>query len=346
MWRIQQSFFKMKTFLNSLYITTEGSYLHKERETLVIDIEGKKAHQLPLHAIEHIICFGHIMVSPALMGMCGERGVGLSFFTEYGKFQARLQGRERGNVLLRRSQYRAADKSPHILARLVIASKIMNARQTLLRHQRNHGQSEGIAQVIGSLSISLRRLEHTENLEKIRGLEGEAAACYFSVFDQLIIVEGFEFKGRVKYPPRDPVNAMLSFAYTLLTYEVASSLQGVGLDPYVGCLHRDRPGRVSLALDILEEMRSWWCDRFVLTLMNRKQMQLDDFVLEGSGAVRMRDKAKKRFLTEWQKRKQKVITHGYLGKKIPIGLIPHIQARLLARYFREDIEIYPPFTAK
>ncbi len=339
----------MKKLLNNLYITTDGSYLHKERETIVIEQEKKKVFQLPFHAVGNLFCFGHVMVSPALMMACGEKGIGLSFFTGFGKFQGRLQGPQSGNVLLRRAQYRLSDQTPETLARLFVAAKITNSRQILMKHQRNHGDDDALKQVVTMLAGCLRRLEHQTDVDQIRGIEGEAAARYFSVFNRLVLEsqrKHFSFGGRTKRPPLDKVNALLSFSYTLLTHEIASALQGVGLDPYVGFLHTDRPGRVSLALDMLEEFRAWWCDRFVLTLINRNQIKSSDFINEASGAIRMKDDARKMFLTQWQERKQENLQHPYIGEKIQIGLLPHVQAMLLARFLRDDLECYPPFLVR
>ncbi|MGR9108865.1 MAG: type I-C CRISPR-associated endonuclease Cas1c [Gammaproteobacteria bacterium] len=339
----------MKKLLNNLYITTEGSYVSKERETLVIKQDREKVFQMPFHQVTNLFCFGQVMVSPALMGACGEKGIGISFFTAHGRFQSRLQGPQSGNVLLRRAQYRLADRAPETLARLFVAAKISNARQNLMKHQRNHGQQESLESTVKHLAGALKRLKTQTDVEQIRGIEGESAARYFSVFNDLIVHESradFRFNGRNKRPPLDPVNALLSFAYSLLTHEIASALQGVGIDPYVGYLHTDRPGRLSLALDMLEELRAWWCDRFVLTLINRKQIKSSDFVEDASGAVRLTDDARKHFLTRWQERKQDELLHPYTGERIPVGLLPHIQASLLAKYLREDLECYPPFLAK
>ncbi len=336
----------MKKLLNNLYITTDGSYLHKERETVVIKQEGEKVFQLPLHNLHNLFCYGRIMVSPGLMAACGEKGIGISIFTSYGKFQCRLQGPQSGNVLLRRTQYRLADDKPDQLAKLFVAAKIANTRQILMKQQRNHGKHSELEQVITHLASSLRSLEKQNSLDQIRGIEGDAAASYFEKFNVLISndqKQDFQFMGRTKRPPLDRVNALLSFAYTLLTHEIASALQGVGIDPYVGFLHTDRAGRVSLALDMLEEFRSWWCDRFVLTLINRKQIRKDDFTIEASGAVRLKDDARKTFLTAWQERKQESLQHPYLEEKVQIGLLPHLQAMLLARYLRNDLAVYPPF---
>ena len=336
----------MKKLLNNLYITTDGSYLHKERETIVVEQEGKKVFQAPFHAFSGLYCFGQIMVSPALMGSCGERGIELAFFSGYGKFLARVLGPQTGNVVLRRQQYRLADSNPTQLAQTFIAAKLANSRQILLKHLRNHGFNPSIKICSTQLAGSLRRVAHAPDVDSVRGIEGEAAAGYFSIFNELISAQqrmDFTFLGRTRRPPLDNVNAMLSFSYSLLTNEIASALQGVGIDPYVGFLHADRSGRLSLALDLLEELRAWWCDRFVLTLINRKQVKPTDFVEEASGAIRMKDEMRKTFLVAWQERKQEQITHPYLKEKIAIGLLPHTQAALLAKHLRGDLEKYPPF---
>lgn len=336
----------MKKLLNNLYITSEGSYLHKERETIVVELEGKKIFQAPFHAFGGIYCFGRVMVSPALMGGCGERGIELAFFTNYGKFQARVLGPQTGNVLLRRAQYRLADGNPALLARIFVGAKLANSRQIVMKQIRNHGQNQMLKQCAMQLAGGLRRLKFASEMDGIRGIEGDSAAGYFAVFNELISAEQrgtFRFSGRTRRPPLDEVNAMLSFSYSLLANEIASALQGVGLDPYVGFLHTDRPGRLSLALDMLEEFRAWWCDRFVLTLINRKQIKRSNFVKEASGAVRMKGDVRKEFLTAWQGRKQEQIVHPFLKEKAPVGLLPHIQAMLLAKHLRGDLENYPPF---
>jgi CRISP-associated protein Cas1 len=338
----------MKKLLNTLYISRQESYLHKERETIVVKNGDDKLGQFPALTVGNILCFGQISVSPFLMGYCGEQGIGMSFYTEYGKFLARVQGKQSGNVLLRRAQYRWADdgeKSTSI-SRLIVAAKIANARSVLMRELRNHGDNASLQSAAKKLATSIRRAQNAASVEEVMGMEGDAANSYFAVFNELIRGSGFEFGGRVRRPPTDPVNAMLSFAYSLVTNEAASALQGIGLDPYVGYLHKDRPGRVSLALDLLEEFRAPWADRFVLTLINRKQIQLSDFVSEASGAVRLTDEARKRVLTAWQERKQTEIKHPYLGESIPIGLLPHCQAMLLARHIRGDLEYYPPYLVK
>ena len=338
----------MKKLLNTLYITRQESYLHKERETIVIKNGKEKLAQFPALTISNILCFGQISISPFLMGYCGEKGIGLSLYTEYGKFLARVQGKQSGNVLLRRTQYRWADDNTKSLsiARLMVAAKIANARSILMREVRNHGDNPILSKAIIKLASSLRRVQNASSVEETMGMEGDAASCYFGVFNELLRAKGFTFGGRVRRPPTDPVNALLSYAYTLITHECASALQGVGLDPYVGYLHKDRPGRVSLALDLLEEFRSPWADRFVLTLINRQQIKSNDFIAEASGAVRLTDTARKEFLIAWQERKQVEVIHPYLQESVPIGLLPHCQAMLLARHIRGDTEYYPPYILK
>ena len=338
----------MRKLLNTLYITTQGSYLHKERETIVIKNGDDKIGQLPAINVEHIMCFGQISVSPFLMGFCGESGIGLSFYTEYGKFLARVQGPQTGNVLLRRSQYRIADDETKAndIAKIFVAAKIANARTVLMREMRNHGENPAIKSAVLRLNDSLSNCAKSERVAQTMGIEGEAAANYFGVFNELLRGSGFEFNGRVRRPPTDPVNALLSFIYALLTSECASALQGVGLDPYVGFLHQDRPGRLSLALDLLEEFRAPIADRLVLTLINRKQLQLKDFVQEGSGATRLTDDARKTVLMAYQERKQDEITQPFLNEKMAIGLLPHYQALLLARHLRGDTAYYPPYLLK
>lgn len=338
----------MKKLLNTLYVTRQESYLHKERETIVVKNGNEKLGQFPALTVGNILCFGQVSMSPFLMGYCGEQGIGVSFYTEYGKFLARVQGRQTGNVLLRRAQYRWADdeeKSTSV-ATLMVAAKIANSRTVLMRELRNHGNHERLAAAVNKLATSLRRVRQTKTVEETMGIEGDAASTYFGVFNELLHSQGWFFSGRVRRPSTDPVNALLSFAYSLINHECASALQGVGLDPYVGFLHKDRPGRMSLALDLLEEFRASWADRFVLTLINRQQIKLDDFNKEASGAVSMNEKTRKRFLTAWQERKQTEIKHPYLKETIPIGLLPHCQAMLLARHIRGDTEFYPPYTQK
>lgn len=338
----------MKKLLNTLYVTRQESYLHKERETIVIKYGNEKLAQFPALTISNILCFGQISISPFLMGFCGEQGIGLSFYSEYGKFLARVLGRQTGNVLLRRTQYRWADDKERSLsiARLMVGAKIANSRAVLQREIRNHGANTPLEQTIAQLAGSLRRCQHAKSLNETMGIEGDAAGTYFSMFNELLRGSGLAFAGRIRRPPTDPVNALLSFTYSLITQECVSALLGVGLDPYVGFLHQDRPGRPSLALDLLEEFRASWADRFVLTLINRRQLQLRDFITEASGAVRLTDDARKALLTAYQERKQTEIMHPYLQEQIPMGLLPHCQAMLLARHLRGDTEYYTPYLVK
>ena len=338
----------MKKMLNALYITRQESYLHKDRETIVIKNGDEKLGQFPAINIGSITCFGQVSVSPFLMGYCAEKGIGLAFYTEYGRFLARVQGRQTGNVLLRRAQYRWADdpeKSVPI-ARLMVAAKLANSRAILQREIRNHGENPSLSNMVSRLGISLRRVRTAGSVPETMGIEGEAAAGYFSVFNELLRADGFAFGGRVRRPPADPVNALLSFVYSLITQECLSALQGVGLDPFVGFLHQDRPGRPSLALDLLEEFRAPWADRFVLTLINRRQVSTRDFVTEASSAVRLTDEARKALLVAYQERKQAEVMHPYLNESVPIGLLPHCQALLLARHLRGDTEFYTPYLVK
>jgi CRISPR-associated protein Cas1 len=337
----------VKKLQNTLFITRQECYVHKERDTLVIEHKREKLMQLPAHSIGQLHCFGQIMMSPALMGYCGEQGIGVSFYTEYGRFLARVQGAQSGNVLLRREQYRRADDNPISIARPQIAAKIASTRAVLQRHCRNHGDDADIRAAIDRMATLQTQLPRAQDLDGIREIEGEAASRYFNCFAHLILArqrDHFPFNGRNRRPPLDAVNALLSFIYTLITQETASALQGVGLDPYVGFLHRDRPGRVSLALDVLEEFRAFWADRLVLSLINRKQLKPSDFDTQASGAVLLKDEPRKAVLTAYQARKKEEIEHPYLQEKVAIGLLPHVQSQLLARHLRGDMEHYPPFT--
>lgn len=334
----------MRKLQNTLYITTQGSYLHKERETLVVEQERKKVAQLPVHSIGHIFCFGNVMVSPFLMGFCGENNVNLAFFTENGRYLGRLQGRQSGNVLLRRAQYRVSEQNPVPIARNIIAAKIQASKRVLQRHLRNHGEQAEVQSTITALNYCLGRLKLADNVELIRGLEGDAAARYFSVLQHLVAEKsGFRFEGRNRRPPRDAVNALLSFLYSVLGRDISGALQSVGLDPQVGFLHADRPGRDSLAQDILEEFRAWWVDRMVLSLINRGQVKLQDFITESSGAVSIKPETRKLIFQTLQFKKQEKILHPYLEEEVEIGLLPYIQAMVLARHLRGDLAEYPAF---
>ncbi|QLB16604.1 subtype I-C CRISPR-associated endonuclease Cas1 [Mannheimia varigena] len=334
----------MRKLQNTLYITTQGSYLHKERETLVIEQDRKKVAQLPVHSIGHIFCFGNVLVSPFLLGFCGENNVNVAFFSENGRFLARLQGRQSGNVLLRRAQYKRSEENPVPIAKNIIAAKIQASKRVLQRRLRNHGDCEPVSQAVTALNISLKQLQKAENLELIRGIEGEAASRYFGVFQHLLSENiEFRFDGRNRRPPRDGVNALLSFLYSVLGKDISGALQGVGLDPQVGFLHADRPGRDSLAQDILEEFRAWWVDQMVLSLINRGQIKPSDFIHESSGAVTLKPEARKLIFQTLQAKKQEKIIHPFLEEEVEIGLLPYIQSMLLARHLRGDLAEYPPF---
>lgn len=337
----------MRKLQNTLYITTQGSYLHKERETLVVEVERKKVAQLPIHSIAHIYCFGNVLVSPFLIGFCSENQVNLAFFSEHGRFYGRMQGQQTGNVLLRRAQYHLSQHYPIAVARNIIAAKIQASKRVLQRRLRNHGEQPEVSRAVQALNISLQQLKNAQNLETIRGIEGDAAARYFGVFQHLLRDNsGFSFNGRNRRPPRDEVNALLSFLYAVLGKDISGALQGVGLDPQIGFLHADRPGRDSLAQDILEEFRAWWVDRLVLSLINRNQIKPQDFIQEASGAVNIKPDARKLLFQNLQLKKQEKILHPFLQEEVEIGLLPHIQAMLLARHLRGDLAEYPPFLAR
>jgi len=339
----------MKRLLNTLYITTQGTWLSLEGETIVVSVEKQVIQKLPIHNIGGIICFGQVGASPPLLGFCASRGVAVSFMTEYGRFLARMDGPVRGNVLLRRQQYRLADSPEESakIARSVLIGKISNSRLVLQRAAREGEgiSSDSLNNTIEYLAITLKDFNKPQALETMRGLEGDAARRYFDVFDNLILTQkdDFKFTDRNRRPPTDNVNAMLSYVYSLLAHEAVAALEGVGLDPAVGFLHRDRPGRPSLALDLMEEFRSWLADRLVLTLINRREVTGKQFVKSESGAVEMDKDARKNLLLAWQNRKKDELTHPFLQEKVSVGLLPHIQASLLARYIRGDIDAYPPF---
>lgn len=339
----------MKKLQNCLYLTRDGLYAHKEREAIVIKEEKETLLKIPIHTIASIYCFGQAKVSPGLMAHCAEKDVNLSYFDLFGRFQARVQGRKSGNVLLRRAQYRTSDNAPLPIARLFVAAKIQNSRSLLMRHLRNHGDDVSVKDAVNALKFSLQQTQGANSLDKLRGIEGDAAARYFSVFQTLVrpnVRDEFKFSGRSRRPPRDPANAMLSLMYSVIGQDISGALHAIGLDPQVGFLHADRPGRDSLSQDILEEFRAYLADRIVLSLINRQQIKASDFVTEVSGAVRMKDDARKLLFAAIQQRKQEEITHPFLNEKIEIGLLPHVQAMLLARHLRGDLEYYPPFMVR
>jgi len=340
----------MKKMLNTLYVTTQGAYLAREGETVLVRVEKETKLQLPIHTLAGIVCFGQVSCSPFLLGLCAERGVGVSLLTEYGRFLARVQGPVSGNVLLRRQQYRWADDEVRSidLARAFIIGKIANSRTVLQRAMRDHGEKAGmeaLEEASARLRFSLDQLPAVSSLNALRGIEGDAASAYFGVFNCLITsqTDDFHFHERSRRPPLDKVNCLLSFVYTLLMHDIRSALESVGLDPAVGFLHRDRPGRASLALDLMEEFRPVLADRLALSLINLGVMKKSGFTQAQTGGVMMDADTRKSLLVAYQKRKQEEINHPFLNEKVEIGLLPFVQALLLARHLRGDLDGYPPF---
>jgi CRISP-associated protein Cas1 len=343
----------MKKHLNTLFVTTQGAYLSKEGETVVVKVEKEIRLRVPVHTIGGIVCFGNVSCSPFLMGFCAENDVGISFLSEHGRFLARVQGPVSGNVLLRREQYRRADdlKISADVAKFVLTGKITNCRTVLQRALRDHADKideQTVRNAVMRLSHQLELIDQEQSLDVLRGFEGDAAHVYFNVFDHLIVAqkEAFHFGERNRRPPLDTVNCLLSFIYTLLMHDIRSALESVGLDPAVGFLHRDRPGRPGLALDLMEEFRPFIADRLVLSLINLQQVQEKGFKKMDSGAVIMDDDARKKVLVAYQERKQEEIFHPFLNEKVTIGILFHLQALLMARYLRGDLDGYPPFIWK
>lgn len=343
----------MKKLLNTLYVMTEDSYLTLEGENIVI-LQGEKLlGRFPLHNLEQVVCFNYKGASPALMGACAEHKVGLTFFTPQGKFLARCVGKEYGNVLLRKEQYRISDDicRSHYYARNMIIGKLYNCRWSIERTLRDHKMRVDelkLKEISTALQNALEDCKNSGELDRLRGIEGKSAELYFSVFDSLILnqKEDFFFCTRNRRPPKDNVNALLSLAYTVLAGECANALESVGLDPYVGFMHRDRPGRRSLSLDIMEELRPVIADRFVVTLINKKIIKAEHFERQQDGAVFLTDEGRKLFFSTWQNRKKECITHPFLNEKIEWGLVPYVQSLLLARAIRGDMDEYPPFLWK
>lgn len=340
----------MKQLLNTLYIMTEGSYVHLDHETLKVEVEGETKLQVPLHHLGGVVCFGNVLMSPALVHRCAEDGRSVVLLNRNGRFKARIEGPVSGNVLLRRAQHLALSDSlkPASIARNIVAGKIQNTRQIVLRGARESVTPEEgnrLEDTAKQLANILSRLGASRDLDEIRGLEGEAARAYFDVLDSMVREQrdSFRMNGRSRRPPRDRLNALLSFLYALLLNDCVSAAEGVGLDPQVGFLHALRPGRPALGLDLMEELRSVLADRLVLTLINRRQVTEKDFMDRPGGAVHLTDDGRKEVVVAYQKRKQDEVQHPILGQKVPLGLVPHLQARFLARYLRGDLEEYPPF---
>lgn len=337
----------MKKLLNTLFITTQGTYLHRDGETITVRKDDTVLLRVPIHTLQSIVCFGRVSLSSPLMGFCAESGILVSFLSETGEFWARVQGPVAGNVLLRRIHYRTADdpEQSAALAQAIIMAKVANCRTVLMRALRDQKErNPEIEDVTERLGKALERLLAGQFLQdRLRGVEGECASLYFSVFDALIVSQksSFNFTVRSRRPPLDPVNALLSFVYTLLVHDITAALESVGLDPYVGFLHTDRPGRPSLALDLMEEFRPILADRLVLSLINRQQVTPDDFKRAENGAVLMNDAARRTVIQTWQKRKQEEVRHPFMDENAALGLFPYLQALLLARHLRGDLDAYP-----
>ncbi|MDD3762462.1 MAG: type I-C CRISPR-associated endonuclease Cas1c [Nevskiales bacterium] len=346
----------MRRQLNTLYVTTEGAWLRKDGANIVMEVEQQERARIPAHMLESLVCFGRVLVSPPLLGYCAEQGISVCFLSPNGRFLARVEGPVSGNVLLRREQYRRSDEPSGCAAivRHLLVGKLYNQRTVLGRALRDHGDSME-SQARAAVEHAYQRLDRLskkmlteEDVQIMRGWEGESAQTYFGVLDHLIRVQAPElrFSGRNRRPPRDAVNALLSFFYTLLTHDCRSALETVGLDPAVGFLHRDRPGRPSLALDLMEEFRAFLADRLTLSMINRRQVSARDFQVMDNGVVLLRDEARKNLLVAYQERKREEVKHVFVNEKMPIGLLPLMQAQLLARHLRGDLDAYPPFLWK
>ena len=343
----------MRKLLNTLFVLTEDAYLSLEGQTVVAQNDEKVLIKIPLHGLESIISFSYRGASPALMGACAQQGIDFCFMRPSGNFLARVSGRTHGNVLLRKKQFRVSENEEDSMgiAKNMIIGKLYNSRWILERATRDHALSVDIGRLKNAsrrIKDSISQAQAAKSADSLRGIEGDAAAEYFGVFNELILRggEGFSFNGRTRRPPLDRVNAMLSFAYSLLTENCASALESVGLDPYIGVLHTERPGRMSLALDLMEEMRSVISDRFVLYSINNRIINEQMFDVEENGAVLLNEKGRKVFLSAWQERKKETLTHPFLKEKVMWGMIPYLQAMLLARHLRGDLDEYPPFLWK
>lgn len=343
----------MKKILNTLYVTNEKAYLALDGENVVIQENGNILGRLPIHTIDSIVVFGYVGASPALMGKCADLNKSLVFLKPSGRFLAKVTGKSYGNILLRREQYRICDDKERSLdiSKNIISAKILNSNAVVNRTLRDHGlriDNEKFNNVSKQLKKGAELAYDCSNFDSLRGIEGECATGYFSVFDDMILQqkEDFFYKSRSRRPPMDNVNALLSFTYSLLTSMCVSALETVGLDPYAGFFHTERPGRCSLALDLVEEFRAALADRFVLTLINRKMISYKDFVEKESGGIILKDESRKKYLAAWQNRKKEIITHPFLQEKVEWGMLPYIQAMLLSKYIRDDIDGYPPFIWK
>lgn len=341
----------MKKILNTLFVLSEDSYISLEGEDVVINENSKIKAKYPLHIFENILSFSYAGASPALMGKCGELGIGLSFFKPNGKFLASSNGRIHGNVLLRRQQYRISDdwQIKNKISKIILASKFYNSRWVIERFTRDHPLQVDV-KLLKKISTNLYEgillTKDCNDAKSLLGLEGDLARQYFGIFDELILNKEFNFDKRSRRPPLNEVNALLSFGYTIITNECSNALLGVGLDPYVGVFHTERPGRISLALDLVESLRAPFVDKFTLMLINKKLIKKEHFIEEESGAVLLNDKGRKVFFKYWQEKKKDKIFHPIIKEKVSWGLVPYIQALLFARYIRGDFEDYPPFLWK
>jgi len=340
----------MRRLLNTLYVLSTDAYLGKDGENVVVRVQDEEKFRIPVHNLEGIVAFGYTGVSPALMHLCAEHRVAISFLSPGGRFLGRVVFPTSGNVLLRKRQYAAYDSESHSLgiAKNLVVGKIANSRAVLRRFLRDHGQDGDKSEVEDATASLTRHLEsaaQSRSLDGLRGTEGEAARAYYGVFNHLILepTGSLEFRGRSRRPPRDPVNALLSFLYTLLTHDCVAALETVGLDPQVGFLHRVRPGRSSLALDLMEELRPYLADRLALTLINNRQVTAKEFIQKESGGVLLSEQGRRLVIDAWQRRKQQTVRHPFLKEDIEVGLLPYAQAMLLTRHLRGDLEAYPPY---
>lgn len=343
----------MRTLKNTLFVQTQNAWLNKDGENVVMNVEREVKGRIPIHKLEAIVCIGNISLSPALMAHCTENGITITFLNQFGKYQARIEGAVSGNVLLRREQYRIADNAERnlLICQSIVSGKLFNQRQVVRRYLRDYKDSlsandvKRLDHVQRRFEIALHKVLLTPQLDELLGLEGDLASEYFGVFPLFIRNGDFTFPKRTRRPPTDCVNALLSFAYTMMTHDCRSALETVGLDPQAGFYHQLRAGRASLALDLLEEFRPM-IDRFVLSLVNKKQFSPKDFITQESGAVVLKDEARSAFFKAWHERKQQAIYHEWFEESVPFGLLPQLQAQVMARHIRGDIDIYVPFLWK
>lgn len=343
----------MRKLLNSLYVTTPQSYLSLDGENLVVLLEDNEKFRMPFVNIENIICFGYMGASPALMGKCADNNIAISFLKPNGEYLGRIVGKTKGNVLLRKRQYQLSDDEEFCLniSKDMIAAKFFNSRSTLERTIRDHQETIDATHLkltSNYIAEAINKLYEFTDFDQLRGYEGIIARNYFSVFSDMLLTQKKDFGmiERSKRPPLDILNCMLSYLYTILSLEVRSALETIGLDPYVGFMHTLRPGRPALALDLMEELRAYMVDRLVITMINLKQISKKDFYKKEGGGVLMTDDGRKKILKAWQDRKKEVITHPFIKEKIEIGLIPYVQAQLLAKFLREELSEYQPFLIK